>query len=141
MCTSLDMNASNNCKEDWKKKMMSEKIAFLTIELDITPEEAQVFWPVYNQVETEKDQAMKNVFEAYVALERALENGKSGKEAEKLLNDYLNAINKQNAILAEAVDKYKAVLPADKVAKLFVGEEKFRRQHIRRLHEKPGDKK
>ena len=141
MCTSLDINASNNCKEDWKKKMMSEKIAFLTIELDITPEEAQVFWPVYNQVETEKDQAMKNVFEAYVALERALENGKSGKEAEKLLNDYLNAINKQNAILAEAVDKYKAVLPADKVAKLFVGEEKFRRQHIRRLHEKPGDKK
>lgn len=141
MCTSLDINASNNCKEDWKKKMMSEKIAFLTIELDITPEEAQVFWPVYNQVETEKDQAMKNVFEAYVALERALENGKSGKEAEKLLNDYLNAINKQNAILAEAVDKYKSVLPADKVAKLFVGEEKFRRQHIRRLHEKPGDKK
>lgn len=141
MCTSLDINASNNCKEDWKKKMMSEKIAFLTIELDITPEEAQVFWPVYNQVETEKDQAMKNVFEAYVALERALENGKSGKEAEKLLNDYLNAINKQNAILAEAVEKYKAVLPADKVAKLFVGEEKFRRQHIRRLHEKPGDKK
>lgn len=141
VCASLDINASNNCKEDWKKKMMSEKIAFLTIELDITPEEAQVFWPVYNQVETEKDQAMKNVFEAYVALERALENGKSGKEAEKLLNDYLNAINKQNAILAEAVDKYKAVLPADKVAKLFVGEEKFRRQHIRRLHEKPGDKK
>lgn len=141
VCTSLDINASNNCKEDWKKKMMSEKIAFLTIELDITPEEAQVFWPVYNQVETEKDQAMKNVFEAYVALERALENGKSGKEAEKLLNDYLNAINKQNAILAEAVDKYKSVLPADKVAKLFVGEEKFRRQHIRRLHEKPGDKK
>ena len=141
VCTSLDINASNNCKEDWKKKMMSEKIAFLTIELDITPEDAQVFWPVYNQVETEKDQAMKNVFEAYVALERALENGKSGKEAEKLLNDYLNAINKQNAILAEAVDKYKAVLPADKVAKLFVGEEKFRRQHIRRLHDKPGDKK
>lgn len=140
-CTSLDINASNNCKEDWKKKMMSEKIAFLTIELDITPEEAQVFWPVYNQVEAEKDQAMKNVFEAYVALEHALENGKSGKEAEKLLNDYLNAINKQNAILAEAVEKYKAVLPADKVAKLFVGEEKFRRQHIRRLHEKPGDKK
>ena len=59
VCTSLDINASNNCKEDWKKKMMSEKIAFLTIELDITPEEAQVFWPVYNQVETEKDQAMK----------------------------------------------------------------------------------
>lgn len=141
VCTSLDINASNNCKEDWKKKMMSEKIAFLTIELDITPEEAQVFWPVYNQVETEKDQAMKNVFEAYVALERALENGKSGKEAEKLLNDYLNAINKQNAILSEAVEKYKAVLPADKVAKLFVGEEKFRRQHIRRLHDKPGDKK
>ena len=49
--------ASNNCQkkgEDWKKKMMSEKIAFFTTEIGITPEEGQAFWPVYNQVNKEK---------------------------------------------------------------------------------------
>ena len=35
--------------EDWKEKIQSEKIAFLTTEIGLTPEEAQAFWPVYNQ--------------------------------------------------------------------------------------------
>ena len=35
--------------ESWKEKMRSEKIAFLTNEISLTPEEAQLFWPVYNQ--------------------------------------------------------------------------------------------
>lgn len=141
MCACLDIHASNSCKEDWKKKMMSEKIAFLTIELDITPEEAQAFWPVYNQVENERDEAMHAVFKAYMELEQALENGKNGKEVENLLKAYIDAQKKQNAINADAAEKYAKVLPADKVAKLYVGEEKFRRQHIRRLHEKHGEKK
>ena len=29
--------------EDWKKKMMSEKVAYFTVELDLTPAEAQKF--------------------------------------------------------------------------------------------------
>ena len=35
----LSTQAQN--KEDWKERMMSEKIAFLTAELNITPQEAQ----------------------------------------------------------------------------------------------------
>lgn len=141
LCACLDIDASNSCKEDWKKKMMSEKIAFLTVELDITPEEAQAFWPVYNQVENEKDEAMHAVFKAYRDLEQALENGKSGKEVETLLDAYIEAQEKQSKVNADAVEKYSKVLSSDKVAKLLVGEEKFRRQHIRRLHERPGEKK
>ena len=38
---------------NWQEKMMSEKIAFITMELELTPEEAQVFWPVYNQIAKE----------------------------------------------------------------------------------------
>ena len=54
---------------DWKKKMMSEKVAFFTVELDLTPEEAQLFWPVYNKMEKARDEAHKNVIEAFVNLE------------------------------------------------------------------------
>ncbi|MBQ5517559.1 MAG: hypothetical protein IIT92_04060, partial [Bacteroidales bacterium] len=32
-------------KKDWER-LQAEKIAFITQELDLTPEEAQVFWPV-----------------------------------------------------------------------------------------------
>ena len=43
--------------------------------------------------------------------------------------------------LNDAADKYKSVLPVEMVAKLYIGEEKFRRQHIRNLHNKPGERK
>ena len=43
----------NKPSEEQRKKeferIQSEKIAFITQELDLSPEEAQVFWPVYNQ--------------------------------------------------------------------------------------------
>ena len=43
----VDAFANNEAKEDWKEKIQSEKIAFLTLEIGLTPQEAQVFWPVY----------------------------------------------------------------------------------------------
>lgn len=132
--------AHKNCDSDWKQKMMSEKIAFLTVETGITPEEAQTFWPVYNEINKKKDEAMHNVFKTYKNLEDALEAGKSEKEIERLMEDYIEALETQKEIDSEAVEKYRKVLPVEKVAKLYIGEEKFRRQHIRKLHNKPGDK-
>lgn len=136
--------ASNNHQEDWKQKMMSEKIAFLTMEMGITPEEAQTFWPVYNQVDKERYEAMRKVFSSSKALEEAVSAGKGEKELSKLLEEYLNALEAQGEVEKEAYKDYAKVLPVEKLAKLYVGEEKFRRQHIRKLHAgagKPGPKK
>ena len=127
--------ANNKC--DWKEKMMSERIAFLTIEMDLTPEEAQVFWPVYNQVDAEKEKAMHDMFSAYKAMDEAVKAGKSEKEISKLLDAYLAAKEKQSEIEKAADEKFRKVLPTEKVARLYLGEEKFRRQHIRKLHGKP----
>lgn len=138
--TGIGLFANHSCQNgEWKKKMQSEKIAFLTSEMNITPEEAQAFWPVYNQVEAEMDKAMHEVFKTFKALDDALEAGKSEKEVETLLNDYLEAQKNQKDADAGRAKKYMKVLPADKVARLFIGEEKFRRHHIRRLHEKPAE--
>ncbi len=133
-------SAGEAWQNDWKEKMMSEKIAFFTVEMGLTPEEAQVFWPVYNAVNKEKDAAMHNVFRTFRALEEALENNKPQKEVSKLLEDYLEALETQRETDAKAADKFRKVLPEDKLAKLYISEEKFRRQHIRKLH-KPEAKK
>ncbi len=133
----LSASAHRNCGEDWKEKMMCEKIAFLTAEIGITPEEAQTFWPVYNEVNKEKDAAMHKAFRTYKALNEALEAGKPEKEIARLLKDYLEALEDQRDIDEKAVEKYMKVLPVEKVAKLYVGEEKFRRQHIRKMKAKP----
>lgn len=127
-------NAANNSQGDWKQRIMSEKIAFLTIEMGITPAEAQAFWPVYNQVDKERDQAMREVFQSFKALEDAVSAGKSEKEISKLLDTYLDALEQQGKIESQASAKYEKVLSVEKLAKLYVGEEKFRRLQVRRLH-------
>lgn len=121
-------------REDWKQKMMNEKIAFLTTELNITPEEGQVFWPVYNKVNQEKDAAMRNVFKAYRNLAKATEEGVKGKELEKLLKDYLNAQQAQREVEEESAEKFMKVLSTEKTAKLYLAEERFRRRQIHKLN-------
>lgn len=123
--------------EDWKKKMMSEKVAFFTVELDLTPAEAQKFWPVYNQIDKEKDEANAAVFMSYIELEKAIKEKKTEKEISNLLDKYIDALDMQGEINTKADEKYRKVLPVAKVAKLYVSEEEFRRQYIRRLRGTP----
>ena len=134
---SLNCSAVCNCqkKEEWKQKMMSEKIAFLTSEMGITPEESQVFWPIYNQLNQEKDDAMRKVFESYRKLSDAVEAGKSGKELEMLLETYLEAQENSRDLENEMPQKLMKALPVEKVAKLYLAEERFRRHQIHKLHE------
>lgn len=134
MCISINTFANKKCEGDWKERIMSEKIAFLTVEVGLTPEEAQIFWPVYNQVEQGKDEAIKQTIHAYRELNKAVEEGKSTKETSALLDNYLAAQKNLREYENGIAEKYKSALPADKVARLYVAEEKFRRQQIRNLH-------
>ncbi|MGM9735125.1 MAG: hypothetical protein ACI3ZL_01805 [Candidatus Cryptobacteroides sp.] len=142
MASATDILAATKCSQpcrsdEWKQKMLSEKIAFLTAEIDITPEEAQVFWPVYNQVWKEKDEAMEAVFKSGKALEDAVASGKSEKEIARCLDAYLKAQERQRELDTAASERFKAVLPVEKVARLYMAEEHFRRQQIHKLHGKP----
>ena len=132
--TCMSISAQAHRGEEWKEKMKAEKIAFLTLEIGLTPEEAQVFWPVYNQVEKEKDEAMFSMIRAHKEMVKAIEEKKSEKEISTLLDKYLDAQKKLNEIENGIAARYKAVLPVEKVAKLYVAEENFRRQQIRKLH-------
>ena len=126
-------------KTDWQERMQSGKIAFLTMEIGLTTEEAQKFWPIYNTVNEEQDKATYETVVSYMELEKAISENKSDKEVSKCLEKYLAAMNRQNQIRSESVEKYKKILPERKVAKIFVAEEKFRRQHIRMLQQRsPG---
>ena len=84
---------------------------------------------------------MYEVIKYYWEMSKAIEAGKSEKEIKALLDKYLEAQEKQRKIDEDAAEKYKKVLSTTKVAKLYIGEEKFRRQHIRKLRDMQGQKK
>ncbi|MCM1502240.1 MAG: hypothetical protein NC115_06190 [Bacteroidales bacterium] len=125
---------SQDRKENWREKMRSEKIAFLTNEMDLTPEEAQVFWPVYNTTCEDRDKVQRAVMEAYKALNEAIKSNKPQKEIGVKLDAYIRALDNQAGMAGRHVEEYRKVLPTEKVAKLYLAEEKFRREQIHRLH-------
>lgn len=137
----LSSNAQGPKQGSWQERIMAEKIAFITSALELTPEEAQVFWPVYNQIEAQKKETQKVVKEAYKALTKALEEGTaSDKEIDRLLDNYLAAKQAQKESGKGDATKFRKVLSSQKVAKLYIAEENFRRHHIRNMKAPHGPK-
>ncbi|MGG9970522.1 hypothetical protein ACQ33O_01910 [Ferruginibacter sp. SUN002] len=56
------VNAQDDPAVDSKKQQDIEalKVAFISKELDLTPDEAQKFWPIYNQYSKEYHKAVKD---------------------------------------------------------------------------------
>ena len=130
-CFSAD--AQNNAGADWMSRMRSEKIAFLTAEMGLTPEEAQVFWPIYNKAEAEETSAFDQTRKCFTALNEAVQQKKPQSEISRLLHEYTSAVTKSQGIQAKYISQYEKVISAEKVAKLFLAEERFRNNQIMRL--------
>lgn len=116
---------------NWRDRIRSERVAFITDELSLSPAEAEKFWPVYNIYRDRKSEAQRNIREAYRALNEADRNGSV---SESLIKDYVKALDSKSGIETEALKEYQKILPAEKIAKLYLAEEKFRMQQIHRLH-------
>jgi len=130
-------NSMGDFARQWQERIESEKIAFLTNEMSLTPKEAQAFWPLYNQAQKEQREAIDASMKTFGELDKALREGKTGKEVNTLLEKYTKAVDDQN-VSARYLKEYLKVLPAEKVARLFIGEEKFRQSQINRLRQPMG---
>ena len=102
---SLTLSAQDGEKIGPKKQMfnkdqiVSQKIAFFTKFLDLTPEEAQKFWPVYNACQQEMEKARKETRESAFTLSKALKEGdKTDEEIRSLAETYYGNLDRENAL-------------------------------------------
>ena len=119
--------------DGWRERVRSEKVAFLTQEIDLTESEAQVFWPIYNEIQKVQRESFEAVQKAYAAMEKGVQEKKTGKEMEKLVHAYIDAKEQNEGFETKYMNKLLKALPAEKVARYYVAEEKFRHQQIGRL--------
>ena len=112
----------------WRERVRAEKVAFLTEEIDLTESEAQVFWPIYNEIQKSQREGFEAVKNAYDAMVKGVEEKKGSKEMEKLVKAYIDAKEKNEGIETKYLNKLMKALPAEKVARYYVAEEKFRHQ-------------
>lgn len=124
-------------------ELMSQKVAFVTQKLQLTPEEAEKFWPVYNAASEEVWKASKKTLRAIAALVNSTKDDatQSEEEIKKLVanldNCKMNEIKTFNKLFTE-ISK---VLPLKKAAKIYGIEEQFRQHLIKNLSKRaPGQK-
>ena len=103
----------------------TKKIAFMTEQIGLTSQEAQKFWPVYNELEKQRFMLMDKKRE----LEEKSETPKPGmSEADyrKLAIEITATHAKEGRLSEEYNLKFLTILPAEKVVKLYRAEGKFR---------------
>lgn len=107
-----------------KQKREAHKIAFISHHLNLTPEEAQKFWPVYNQYQNEMRELKIN-FKKKPGEQKAKPEEFSEKETEELMMKEMELAQKKLDLRKQYYSKFKEALPVKKVAKLYKGERMF----------------
>ncbi|MBP5539838.1 MAG: hypothetical protein J6X69_08500 [Bacteroidales bacterium] len=120
--------------EAWREKVKAQKVAFITTKVDLSVEEAQKFWPVYNQVSARRDAAVQAENEAFRKLRQAIKDGDEAQIAEAM-KAYTAAVDNKDKFISADVAAYRKVLPEAKVAQVILAEEQFRRDQMARLHQ------
>ena len=105
--------------------LRAQKIAFITQRMNLTPDEAQVFWPIYNELSQKKDVLNKRRKEITFELKNNKDNY-SDAEKEKLADEYINLKLKDANLDLEYYEKFKKVLSIEKVLRLFQAELAFK---------------
>jgi len=121
-------------KEKWER-FRAEKIAFLTSRLDLTPAEAQEFWPVYNQLEKERWEAQKFRRQMEQKLVEAGEDI-SDKRIKELTREFAASHQKESELLIEYNEKFLEILSPKKVLTLYKAENEFRMHMIKKFRDR-----
>jgi hypothetical protein len=137
ICLSGMLKAQDRARnrEDKKERIEAMKIGFLTKRLELTPDEAKGFWPVYNQMTKELETIRKNRRSDRQDAKEEFEN-LTDKEVEKLVDNEIVFRQHELDIMKKYHEQFKKVLPIKKVALLYRSEEEFKRYLIEMLRNK-----
>ena len=133
--------ANERTYQEKKEQVKSQTIAFITQELNLSPDEAAKFWPIYNAYDEKQAEIRKQKVNAFMdrndseALDRLTE-----KEAQTALSQMENTEDELHKLRKKFLADIKNVLPSVKILKLKRAEEAFNRKLIERLRERRGRK-
>ena len=123
--------------EDRLDRLESAKIAFITRELSLTTEEAQKFWPVFNEY-TDKRKANRKLQRANYENVRANFGSMSDRDLDAALSKAIEHEQREVDLRKEYVARFKVILPVGKVVRLYGAEEKFKREILREKKNRGG---
>jgi len=132
-------NRNNDERQKRWEEMKAKRAAFFTERVGLTAEEAQSFWPVYNQLQEAKGKL-------YFKMKDLHRNTKTNEKGERVINfeeithEMLN-IKIQEANLDKAYyHKFKQFLSPEKIYKYYIAERDWAGELLKSI-EKRGERK
>ncbi|MBM3435981.1 MAG: sensor of ECF-type sigma factor [Bacteroidetes bacterium] len=118
--------------DEKKQKIKAHKIAYITERLQLTPQEAEKFWPVYNEHEAIMEKFHKEFRKSHM-FEPSDIDVMSDDDAHKLISDHFQHEQQAFDIRKEFIGKLGGVIPAKKILMLMEAEKDFKVELMRKV--------
>lgn len=116
-----------------REKIKSLKIAYITEHIDLSPKEAQAFWPIYNEYE-EKREALRQKRRTQIKIKNA--DVVSEKEAVAMLDKHIRLDAEEYALDKAFLNRVRKVISSKKALLLLHTKEEFKRKLINEYRKK-----
>ena len=117
-----DGNRNPELRARMLEKLESQRIAFITNKLELTPDESAKFWPLYNEFSKKRQELKREKINSNDSDESIEENFDKEEKALQLKKSYY--------------ERFKSAIPVSKIAKLEDAEREFKQEVLRTLKER-----
>lgn len=121
------LSAQDGRKGQKEERIRSLRIAFITEKLQLTPQESEQFWPIYNEYEKERRK-----------MRTEMKKGRKGtdisdSEADEMVDASLAMQEEQIQLKRRYYERMKKVIPSQKLVMLDKAEKEFRRKVVKEI--------
>ena len=116
-----------------RAQIQAQKIAFLTTRMELTPDEAEKFWPIFNKYDLKRQ-----------ALREEGRKARAGKKISEMSEAEMTALVDRKVAMEiemaqlekEFIDEVKGVVPIKKILLMQRAEREFKRQMVKKMRQK-----
>jgi len=132
-CLLVNVTIAQGNKQERNARIDAMRVAFMTEQLELTVEESQMFWPIFNEYEAERKKIKKSVDR-----KREIET-MTDTEAEAFVQQSFVVEQKMLDLKRVYFEEFKTAISVKKIARLPRIEKNFRQELIKRMkHRREG---
>ncbi len=113
------------------EQIEAEKTAFFTRYMELTSREAKLFWPLYEDFQSRRNALIQERHQISARFRN--QEGLEDSEVRNMSSRYVDLQVREAALVREFHEEFNSVLPPEKVMRLYLAENEFRMQLLRRV--------
>jgi hypothetical protein len=126
------------------EEMKAKKIAYISTAINLTPEEAETFWPIYNEYDRGMMEFQKRKLKGKVEQNREVRGPSKGLSDTEANAEIMEQFRNEQAVLDHRkayYEKFKKVISPAKILKLYDAEMRFRMEIVREFGERERERR